>query len=86
MQKALRFLLNLHHGEEKRAFFFLFLGLVWGIGCYGSWALAEGLFLEEVGASALPTTYLWSSSLLCLFSSLILYNLFKKKFPKKRFF
>ncbi|BAE81290.1 conserved hypothetical protein [Chlamydia felis Fe/C-56] len=86
MRKALRLLLNLHHGEERRAFLFLILGLIWGIGCYGSLALSEGLFLENVGTEGLPSFYLGSSSILCLFSSLILYNLFKKRVSPKTLF
>ncbi|WP_349821392.1 hypothetical protein ABCH17_00085 [Chlamydia abortus] len=86
MQKALRLLLNLHHGEEKRALLFLALGLIWGMGCYGSLALSEGLFLENVGTEGLPSIYLGSSSILCLLSSLILYNLFKKRVAPKALF
>ncbi|AAP05233.1 membrane protein [Chlamydia caviae] len=86
MQKALRLLLNLHHGEERRALLFLVLGLIWGVGCYGSLALSEGLFLENVGTEGLPSIYLGSSSILCLLSSLILYNLFKKRVSPKTLF
>ncbi|AHK63168.1 hypothetical protein M832_03030 [Chlamydia avium 10DC88] len=86
MKKALRLLLDLHHGEEKRVFLFLLLGLIWGTGCYGTLALSEGLFLENLGTENLPATYLSSSFILCVFSSLILYNLFKKKFPQNPYF
>nr|CRI47755.1 Putative lipoprotein [Chlamydia pneumoniae] len=78
MQRVLRLLFNLHHGEEKRAFLFFLLGLVWGIGCYGTLSLAEGLFIEKLGSAELPKIYLGSSLILCVLSSLILYNLFKK--------
>ncbi|WP_201456890.1 hypothetical protein [Chlamydia sp. 17-3921] len=79
MQKALRLLFNLRCGEERRALLFLALGLIWGVGCYGTLALAEGLFIETLGSSELPKIYLGSSLILCLFSSFILYNLFKKR-------
>lgn len=86
MKKALRLLLNLHYGEEKRALLFLFLGLIWGTGCYGTTALSECLFLESLGTEKLPSAYLGSSSLLCIFSSLILYNSFKKRASPKTLF
>lgn len=79
MQKALRLLFNLHCREERRVFLFSALGLVWGIGCYGTLALVEGLFIENLGASELPKIYLMSSLILCLLSSFILFNLFKKR-------
>ncbi len=86
MRKALCFLLNLHHGEEKRALLFLALGLTWGIGCYGSLALGEGLFLEELGTASLPSVYLGSAFVLCLISSLILYSLSKNRAHPKALF
>ncbi|WP_284441857.1 MFS transporter [Chlamydia gallinacea] len=86
MKKALRLLLDLHQGEEKRVFLFLLLGLIWGTGCYGTLALSEGLFLENLGTEILPATYLSSSFILCVFSSLILYNLFKKRISSKSLF
>ncbi|ANH79035.1 MFS transporter [Candidatus Chlamydia sanziniae] len=86
MRKALRLLFNLHHGEEKRALLFLCLGLVWGMGCYGTLALAEGLFIEKLGSIELPKIYLGSSLILCLFSSLVLYNLFQKRVSPRTLF
>lgn len=56
--RALRFLLSLRRGEEKRALLFLLLGLIWSVACYGSLALGESLFLEEIGAEKLPFAYL----------------------------
>lgn len=86
MQRALRFLLNLHRGEEKRALLFLLVGLTWGIGCYGSLSLGEGLFLEQLGTAGLPSMYLGASFFLCVFSALILYNLSKKRVSSKTLF
>lgn len=83
MRKALCMLLNLHRGEEKRAILFLLLALSWGIGCSGSLALGDGLFLEEISADKLPVLYLASSFVLCTISSLILYNLSKNRLSPK---
>lgn len=83
MRKALCLLLNLHRGEEKRAILFLLLALSWGIGCSGSLALGDGLFLEEISADKLPLLYLASSFVLCTISGLILYNLSKNRLSPK---
>ncbi|WP_213357737.1 MFS transporter [Chlamydiifrater phoenicopteri] len=79
MQRAIRLLLNLDFGGEFRTGLFLCLGLVWGIGCYGTLTLSEGLFLENVGASKLPSIYFFSSVFLCVCSALFLYNMTKKR-------
>lgn len=84
--RALRFLLSLRRGEEKRALLFLLLGLIWSVACYGSLALGESLFLEEIGAEKLPFAYLGASFFLCFISCLILYNLSRKRLSPKALF
>ena len=84
--RALRFLLSLRRGEEKRALLFLLLGLIWSVACYGSLALGESLFLEEIGAEKLPFAYLGASFFLCFISCLILYNLSRKRASPKALF
>ncbi|WP_213318381.1 hypothetical protein [Chlamydiifrater volucris] len=86
MQKAVRLLLNLDFGGEFRTGLFLCLGLVWGIGCYGTLTLSEGLFLENVGASRLPTIYFFSSVFLCVCSAFFLYNITKKRLSSTMLF
>ncbi|AAF39347.1 hypothetical protein C6H88_02615 [Chlamydia muridarum str. Nigg] len=84
--RALRFLLSLRRGEEKRALLFLLLGLVWSVACYGSLALGESLFLEEIGTKKLPFAYLGASFFLCFISCVVLYSLSRKRASPKALF
>ncbi len=75
MGKALRLLFNLHPGEGRKASLFIFLGLLWSVGTYGSLVLSEGLFLEHVGAQTLPHIYLAIACGMCLLSILLIFSL-----------
>lgn len=75
MGKALRLLFNLHPGEGRKALLFILLGLLWSVGTYGSFVLSEGLFLERVGAQALPKVYLAIACGMCLLSIVLIFAL-----------
>ncbi|MEG0037142.1 MAG: hypothetical protein RSB82_03090 [Victivallaceae bacterium] len=86
MQSVIRLLFNLYPGEEKKSGLFLLLGLLWGIGSYGTLTLSEGLFIEKVGAFYLPKIYLISSFFLCSCSGLLLCLMTRKKISSKYLF
>lgn len=75
MGRTLRLLFNLHPGEGRRASLFIILALLWSVGSYGTFVLSEGMFLEHVGAHALPKAYLAIALCMCLLSSLLLFAL-----------
>ncbi|MEZ5314739.1 MAG: hypothetical protein R3E91_00785 [Chlamydiales bacterium] len=75
MERAFRLLFNLHPGEWKKAFCFIVLGLFWSIGGYGTFTLSEGLFLEHIGAGALPQAYLVIAASMCLLSLILIFCL-----------
>jgi len=75
MGKALRLLFNLYPGEGRKASFFIILGLLWSIGSYGIFTLSEGMFLEHVGAAALPQSYFAIAATMCLFSTVLIFSL-----------
>jgi HEAT repeat protein len=77
MGKALRLLFNLHPGEERKASLFIILGLLWSVGSYGSFILSEGMFLEHIGANALPKIYFAIALAMCLLSAVLLLALQK---------
>lgn len=79
MEKTIRLLFNLYPGEGKKVSLFLFLGLLWGIGNYGTLTLSEGLFVEHIGTQGLPSVYFWSSIFVCSCALLILYSFSKRK-------
>jgi len=72
MGGVLRKIFNLYPGEERKAAPFAILALLWSIGGYGFLTLSEGLFLEHVGAHALPPAYLGIAVAMCLLSALLL--------------
>lgn len=86
MREAFRLLFNLYPGEEKKSGLFLFLGLLWGIGSYGTLTLSEGLFIECVGAENLPKIYLVSSLFVCGCSALLLSLMTNKKISSQYLF
>lgn len=75
MGKALRLLFNLHPGESRKASLFIILGLLWSVGSYGSFVLSEGMFLEHVGAHALPKIYFAIAIAMCLLSAILIFAL-----------
>jgi HEAT repeat protein len=75
MGKSLRLLFNLHAGEGRKASLFIILGLLWSVGSYGSFVLSEGMFLEHVGAQALPKIYFAIAIAMCLLSAILLFAL-----------
>lgn len=75
MGNAFRFLFNLYPGEWKKASLFIVLGLFWSMGGYGTFTLSEGLFLEHVGASGLPTAYFAIASSMCALSGILIFAL-----------
>jgi hypothetical protein len=72
MGNALRLLFNLHAGEGRKASLFIILGLLWSVGSYGSFVLSEGMFLERVGAHALPKIYFGIACAMCLLSAILI--------------
>lgn len=86
MEKTIRLLFNLYPGEGKKVSLFLFLGLLWGIGNYGTLTLSEGLFVEHVGIQGLPSVYFWSSIFSCSCALFILYSLSKRKISSSLLF
>lgn len=86
MEKTIRLLFNLYPGEGKKVFLFLLLGLLWGIGNYGTLTLSEGLFVEHVGIQGLPSVYFWSSIFVCSCALFILYSLSKRKISSSLLF
>src|ERR1051325_4152442 len=75
MGEAFRLLFNLYPGEWKKASFFIVLGLFWSIGAYGTFTLSEGLFVEHVGAEALPKAYLAIAVCMCVLSAILIFAL-----------
>lgn len=75
MAWALRLLFNLHSGEGRKASLFIVLGLLWSVGSYGSFVLSEGMFLERVGAQALPKIYFAIAIAMCLLSAILIFSL-----------
>lgn len=75
----LRQLLNLHPGEERQAFLFASIAFLWATAIFSGVTLADGLFLESIGARSLPYYYLTSAVIMPLFAMLIfhLLNFFK---------
>lgn len=68
-------LFNLYPGEWKQASVFIILGLFWSIGGYGTFALSEGLFLENVGPEYLPMAYVAIATSMCLLSLVLIFSL-----------
>lgn len=75
MGRTLRLLFNLHPGDGRRAGLFIILGLLWSVGSYGTFVLSEGMFLEHVGAHALPKVYLAIAVSMCLLSAILILSL-----------
>lgn len=75
----LRQLLNLHPGEERQAFLFASIAFLWATAIFSGVTLADGLFLESIGANSLPYYYLTSAVIMPIFAMLIFYllNFFK---------
>ncbi len=75
MEKAVRYLFNLHPGEGTKSLLFILLGLLWSIGTYGMFTLSEGMFIEHIGANHLPVTYVFVALTLCLISTCLIFAL-----------
>src|ERR1700722_8864878 len=75
MGNTLRLLFNLRPGEGRRASLFIILGLLWSVCSYGSFVLSEGMFLERVGALALPKIYFAIAIAMCLLSAILIFAL-----------
>lgn len=75
MERAIRYLFNLHPGEGTKSLLFTLLGLLWSIGTYGMFTLSEGMFIEHVGAEQLPITYVFVALTLCLISTCLIFAL-----------
>ncbi len=61
MERVVETLFNVYAGEQKQAFRLALLAFLWSLGAYCGQILFDGLFLEHVGASALPAAYLATS-------------------------
>ncbi|MDE3055526.1 MAG: HEAT repeat domain-containing protein [Verrucomicrobiota bacterium] len=59
--KVFNRILGLYSNEGAHAFRFVRLALFWAFGSTCLETLSDGLFLEKVGANALPVAYLWSA-------------------------
>lgn len=57
MKALVRKLFNIYPGEEKNALSFALLGYVWAFAISLGWKNSDALFILNVGAANLPTTY-----------------------------
>ncbi len=80
MQAFLRKVFGIYQNEGTIALQFGRMSLCWALGSSLLDTLSDGLFLEKIGASRLPTVYLCIAIIMILSSSLILYAL-KKTSP-----
>lgn len=75
MQRLLQKAFGIYPGEGFKSFRFARMALFWALGIMTLETLSDGLFLEKVGAQALPTAYLTIALLMLGVSSLMLYIL-----------
>lgn len=75
MQQLFRKVFGIYPGEGAHALRFARLSLFWAFGSTCLDTLSDGLFLEKVGASQLPFTYLWIALGMIAVSSLVIYSL-----------
>lgn len=57
LRSLVRKLFNIYPGEEKNALFFALLGYVWAFAVSLGWKNSDAMFILNVGAEHLPTTY-----------------------------
>lgn len=57
MQASIRKLFNIYPGEERNALSFALLGYVWAFAISLGWKNSDAMFILNVGAERLPTTY-----------------------------
>lgn len=82
--RSLHRIFNLYSGEGRLALLFVLLTFLWSFGAYLGLILSEGMFLQRVGAHALPVAYLSVASLLFPVSLAFLWAL--NKFSVRRIF
>ncbi len=75
MQRILRKVFGIYPGEGGTTFRFARLSTYWAFSTLCLENLADGLFLQKVGAHALPKVYLSTALILILTSSVIVYAL-----------
>lgn len=80
MQEIFRKVFGVYSGEGRQAFQFARLAIFWAFGCSCLDTIADGLFIEKVGAESLPRVYLCIALAMIGISSLVLYSL-KKTSP-----
>ena len=75
IQRLFRKALGIYSGEGAHAFRFVRLAMLWAFGSSCLDTLSDALFLEKIGADALPTVYLSIALGMIGISSLVLYSL-----------
>ena len=71
--KSLRALFSIYPGEEKNAFQFALLGFLWSFAISLGWRNADALFLLNVGAESLPTSYVIIACAMIVIASGMIY-------------
>ncbi len=75
MQQLFRKAFRLYPGEGKNTLSFVRLSLFWAFATTCMETLADGLFLEKVGADSLPQVYLFTALGMIIVSSIVVYSL-----------
>lgn len=72
MKSLVRKLFNIYPGEEKNALSFALLGYVWAFAVSLGWKNTDALFILNVGAEHLPTTYFIIALCMIVIASLMI--------------
>lgn len=72
MKGFFRKLFNIYAGEERNALLFACLGFLWALAVTSGLKFADALFLIHVGASSLPTTYIWIACIMVFLATFML--------------
>lgn len=73
MKASVRKLFNIYPGEEKNALSFALLGYVWAFAISLGWKNSDALFILNVGAKHLPTTYCIIAFCMIVIASIMMY-------------
>ncbi len=75
LQRVLQKLFGIYPGEGRNTLRFVRLSIFWGFSTSCFEILSDGLFLEKIGASFLPSMYLIGAISLIAISTIIIYSL-----------
>jgi len=73
MGELFRRLFHIFPGEGKKACLFAFLGFLWSFAVTGVQKYADSLFVLHIGASELPTAYMYAACGMMLLATLLMY-------------